>query len=167
MAGSSVAVFRNDALKLDGIRHMNPSHIVISPGPGAPADARLSNDVIRALAQEVPILGVCLGHQCLAWCFGASVIPSPVPTHGKTSAIHHDEKGVFRNLPNPFRGTRYHSLTVEAASIPDCFDISAKTSEGEVMGIRLKNSSTEGVQFHPESVLSEGGMQMIRNFLTG
>ncbi len=165
--GVPVEVFRNDVLTAPEVEAMNPSHIVISPGPGRPDEARLSNDIIRTLASKVPILGVCLGHQCLAWCYGAAVIASPDPTHGKTSRVHHTMTGLFRGVPTPFAATRYHSLIVDPVSVREPLEVTAWTDTGAIMGLRIRGTKAQGVQFHPESILSEHGKQLIRNFLDG
>lgn len=159
-------VFRNDAIDLDSIAKLKPTHIVISPGPGRPEDAGISVDLIRRFAGKIPILGVCLGHQAMCHAFGGNVVRAGRLMHGKTSEIIHDGKGVFSGLPNKFKATRYHSLLAEPESIKAQFIISAKTDRGEVMGVRhRKFKALEGVQFHPESILTEGGKQLLANFL--
>jgi anthranilate synthase component 2 len=168
--GEEVKVLRNDALDVAGIRALAPSRIVISPGPGTPDDAGVTLELIRGLAGTVPILGVCLGHQAIGQAFGGRVIRAKEIMHGKTSPIHHDGTGVFAGLANPFEATRYHSLVVERASLPDCLVITAWT-EGpdggfdEIMGLRHKTLAVEGVQFHPESILTKRGHDLLRNFL--
>ncbi|MFQ6058018.1 MAG: anthranilate synthase component II [Anaerolineae bacterium] len=162
--GAEVRVFRNDAVSLDEIGALAPSHIVISPGPGDPRDAGISNDVIRRFHQRVPILGVCLGHQCLGYVFGGRVSRAPRLMHGKTSLIYHDGKGLFSGLPNPFQATRYHSLIVEEP-LPEELEVTAFTAQGELMGLRHTRYPLEGVQFHPESILTKHGKQILRNFL--
>jgi anthranilate synthase/aminodeoxychorismate synthase-like glutamine amidotransferase len=160
-------VVRNDEVSVEDIRRMSPRHIVISPGPCTPNEAGVSLDVIRALAGQIPILGVCLGHQSIGQAFGGKVIRAREVVHGKTSRIFHDEKGVFAGLPNPFEATRYHSLVVERSSLPACLEITAKTWDEEIMGIRHKTLPVEGVQFHPESFLTTVGKELLRNFLAG
>jgi anthranilate synthase/aminodeoxychorismate synthase-like glutamine amidotransferase len=160
-----VIVRRCNEITLQDIRRMNPSHIMLSPGPGRPADARLSCDVIRHFMSEKPILGVCLGHQCLAEVMGGEVIESPVPVHGKNSEIYHDGRGVFHGIPSPFRAIRYHSLTVSESSLKGSIEVTARTREGEVMGLRLSDSRVESVQFHPESILTDHGAAVVSNFL--
>ncbi|TAH45454.1 MAG: aminodeoxychorismate/anthranilate synthase component II [Gammaproteobacteria bacterium] len=168
--GEEVRVIRNDALDLAGVRALGPSAIVISPGPGTPDDAGISLEILAALSGVVPIFGVCLGHQAIGQAFGGKVVRARSIMHGKTSMIHHDGRGVFAGLPNPFEATRYHSLVVEAASLPDCLDVSAWTvnadgSRDEIMGLRHRTLAVEGVQFHPESILTQHGHAMLRNFL--
>jgi anthranilate synthase/aminodeoxychorismate synthase-like glutamine amidotransferase len=164
--GEDVRVYRNDEITLDRIEALRPGRIVISPGPCTPKEAGISVDAIRAFAGKVPILGVCLGHQSLAAAYGGDIIRAPRLMHGKTSMITHDGKTIYRSLPNPFEATRYHSLIVNRANLPDCFEISAQTAEGEIMGIRHKTLKAEGVQFHPESILTTVGKDLLRNFLT-
>ena len=159
---------RNDAITVEQIEALAPSHIVISPGPCTPLEAGVSNDVLRDLAGRIPILGVCLGHQCLGHVFGGRVIRAPRVMHGKTSMIHHTGAGVFRDLPSPFRATRYHSLIIERETIPDCLEITAETDQGEIMGVRHRDfpaCPVEGVQFHPEAILTTAGYDLLRNFL--
>jgi len=163
--GADLRVFRNDKIAVDEIAALRPERIVISPGPCTPADAGISNDVIRRFAGEVPLLGVCLGHQCIGETFGGDVVRAPRLMHGKTSLIHHDERTVFAGLPNPFEATRYHSLIVKKDTLPDCLEISASTDQDEIMGLRHKALPVEGVQFHPESVLTVVGKDLLRNFL--
>ena len=163
--GREVTVYRNDALGLDAIRKLKPEAIVISPGPGDPDQAGISLEVIRELAGKVPILGVCLGLQCIGQAFGGRIVRAKELMHGKTSMIHHLDVGVFRGLPNPFRATRYHSLVIERETLPDCLEITAWTDDGEIMGVRHKTLAVEGVQFHPESILTESGKQILANFL--
>jgi len=162
--GAEVAVRRNDQTTLSEIEALSPTHIVISPGPGTPADGGISSAVIERFHQEMPILGVCLGHQCMGHVFGGVVSRAPRLMHGKTSAIYHDGVGLFAGLRNPFTATRYHSLIVEEP-LPDQLEVSAFTDEGEVMGLRHRIYPTLGVQFHPESILTEGGKKLLRNFL--
>jgi anthranilate synthase component 2 len=168
--GQQVQVVRNDVIDVAGIRALQPSHIVISPGPGTPDDAAVSLDVLRELSGEVPILGVCLGHQALGQVFGGRVVRAKQIMHGKTSPVHHRGQGVFAGLPNPFEATRYHSLVVEQASLPECLEVTAWTenpdgSLDEIMGLRHRTLAVEGVQFHPESVLTAHGYNLLRNFL--
>ena len=163
--GEDVQVRRNDQIDLSGIRNMGPDAIVISPGPGTPAQAGISVEAIRHLGSEIPVLGVCLGHQAIAAAFGGKVIRAKRIMHGKVSAIFHDGRFMYEGLPNPFEATRYHSLIVEAESLPDCLEISAWTEEREVMGLRHREYRVEGVQFHPESILTDCGTPMIRNFI--
>lgn len=163
--GAEVVVKRNDQVTLDQIRRLSPTHAVISPGPGRPEQAGLSCRLIEAFHEQIPILGVCLGHQCLAHVFGGRVGRAPRMMHGKTSAIHHDGRSIFRGVSNPFEATRYHSLIVERDELPDLLEVSAFTAEGEIMGLRLKEFPVEGVQFHPESIMTTEGAELIRNFL--
>lgn len=163
--GAEPLVFRNDAVSVAEIARLAPSHIVISPGPCTPLEAGVSNDVIRELGARVPILGVCLGHQAIGHVFGGRVIRANRPMHGKTSLIHHDGKRVFSGLPTPLTATRYHSLIIERDTLPDCLQITAETAAGEIMGVRHRELPIEGVQFHPEAILTEHGHQMLRNFL--
>lgn len=163
--GAELRVFRNDQVTLEDLRALRPRAFVISPGPGTPErDSGISNDVLRAFSGVVPILGVCLGQQCLGYVFGGSVVRAPRLMHGKTSLIHHNGRDLFRGLPNPFEATRYHSLIVEEP-LPAMLEVTAFTTDGEVMGIRHKQHPTFGVQFHPESILTQGGKQLIANFL--
>ncbi len=163
--GAELSVFRNDAITVQGIRDAAPDGIVISPGPGTPDDAGVSLDLIRELHQEIPIFGVCLGHQSIGQAFGGKVISAPTLMHGKTSQVQHQSENVFAKLPNPFRAMRYHSLAVERESLPDCLHITAETPEGVIMGFMHKEFPVYGVQFHPESFLTEGGKQILSNFL--
>jgi anthranilate synthase/aminodeoxychorismate synthase-like glutamine amidotransferase len=164
--GATVDVFRNDAITPEAIAERAPDGIVISPGPGNPDEAGVSLDVIRRFAGKIPLLGVCLGEQSLGQVYGGQVVRAPYLMHGRTSAIHHDGKGVFANLPNPFTATRYHSLVVDRATLPDCLEISAWTEDGLIMGLRHKElPEVEGVQFHPESILTEAGKPLLANFL--
>jgi anthranilate synthase/aminodeoxychorismate synthase-like glutamine amidotransferase len=163
--GEDIRVFRNDRISIPEIRGLNPERIVISPGPCTPKEAGISVDVIREFAGKIPLLGVCLGHQCLGAAFGGEIINAPRLMHGKTSMIHHDGKTVFRGLPNPFEATRYHSLIIRRESLPDCFEISAWTDREEIMGIRHREFLLEGVQFHPESILTVTGKDLLKNFL--
>lgn len=163
--GAKVFVVRNDKIALDEVRAKRPDAIVISPGPKTPSEAGISEDVIKEFYKTIPILGVCLGHQAIGAAFGGNVVRAPKLFHGKVSEIRHDGKGVFRKLPNPFTATRYHSLIVERRSLPHCLEVSAETSDGIIMGLRHKKKRIEGVQFHPESVLTAPGMQLLKNFL--
>jgi anthranilate synthase component II len=163
--GAEVCVYRNDAIRPHELDALQPSHIVISPGPGTPDDAGISKDVIRELGTRRPILGVCLGHQCIGEVYGGKVVRAPRLVHGKTSPVYHYGDGLFVGLPSPFEATRYHSLIV-AEPAPDALEITAFTTEGEVMGLRHKTLPIFGVQFHPESILTTGGKQILRNFLS-
>ena len=163
--GEDVQVYRNDTITPEEIEALHPGRIVISPGPCTPNEAGISVETIRRFGGKVPILGVCLGHQSLAVAYGGEVVRAPRLMHGKTSQIKHDGKTIFRSLPNPFEATRYHSLIVNRTNLPDCFEISAETAEGEIMGLRHKTLGAEGVQFHPESILTAAGKDLLRNFL--
>ena len=163
--GEDVHVYRNDKLTVQEIEDLKPSRIVISPGPCTPKEAGVSVETIRHFAGRLPVLGVCLGHQSLAVAFGGTVVRAERLMHGKTSMITHDGRTLFQNLPNPFEATRYHSLIVQRDSLPACFEISAETAEGEIMGMRHKTLGVEGVQFHPESILTIAGKDLLRNFL--
>lgn len=168
--GSDIRVFRNDEITLEEIQAMAPEKIVISPGPCTPHEAGISVPVIKHFAGNIPILGVCLGHQSIGEAFGGKIIRAKRVMHGKISAIHHEGKGVFRGIENPFNATRYHSLVIEKESLPDCLELTSWTENDdgsleEIMGVRHKTLAVEGVQFHPESILSEHGHQMLRNFL--
>ncbi|HSH39302.1 MAG TPA: aminodeoxychorismate/anthranilate synthase component II [Chthoniobacterales bacterium] len=164
--GCDVVVKRNDELSIDDIAALNPERICISPGPGRPENAGISNEVIRRFAGETPILGVCLGHQCIGSVFGGEVVRAPRLMHGKTSPIEHHDSGVFAGLTNPFAATRYHSLVVRRESLPECLRITAETSEGEIMGLQHRELPVHGVQFHPESILTEEGKKLLANFLS-
>lgn len=159
-------VHRNDQISLDAIRELKPDRILISPGPCSPKESGLSNEVIRAFSPQIPTLGVCLGHQCIGHVFGGKVVVNYRMMHGKTSLIKHDGKDLFAGLPNPFAATRYHSLVIQRDSMPDCLQITAETDEGEVMGVRHKTLPIWGVQFHPESILTESGRVILQNFLS-
>jgi anthranilate synthase/aminodeoxychorismate synthase-like glutamine amidotransferase len=163
--GADPVVHRNDAIDIDGIRSASPDAILISPGPGRPESAGISMDVIRELGGEIPILGVCLGHQAIGEVYGGEVVVAPTLMHGKTSAIHHDGTGIFYGLPDPFVATRYHSLVVEPASVPDVLEVTARTADGVIMGLRHRSLAVEGVQFHPESLLTLEGPGLLSNFL--
>ncbi|GIU84613.1 MAG: glutamine amidotransferase [Acidimicrobiales bacterium] len=163
--GADVLVIRNDASDLAGIEELAPDGIVISPGPGRPADAGVSNEVIRVLGRRTPVMGVCLGMQCMAEVFGGRIMRAPVLMHGKTSLVHHDGRGLFDGVPNPVRATRYHSLAVDPDSVPSDLEVTARSDDGTIMGLRHRQFPVEGVQFHPESVLTEAGHRMVANFL--
>ena len=163
--GTEMKVVRNDAMSLDDIRELAPSRICISPGPCTPNEAGISCDVIREFGSTTPILGVCLGHQSIGQVFGGEVIRADKLMHGKTSPVFHQGKSVFQGLPNPFTATRYHSLIVKRESLPDCLEITAETESGTIMGLMHKEKPIHGVQFHPESILTEDGMKMLENFL--
>ena len=164
--GAEPVVHRHDAVTLDEMQALEPDAVLISPGPGRPADAGLSNAAIRTFGEAgTPVFGVCLGLQCIGELFGGEVVRAPRVMHGKTSKIFHDEKGVFFGLPNPFEATRYHSLLIERATVPDALDVTAKTWDEEIMAVRHKTLPVEGVQFHPESFLTTAGKELLRNFL--
>jgi len=163
--GAEVLVFRNDDITLEHIIELSPDKIVISPGPCTPREAGISNEVIAKLGPSIPTLGVCLGHQCIAYSFGGEVVRAGRLMHGKTSMIYHNGQNLFRGLSNPFIATRYHSLIVKAETLPPCLEITARTQEGEIMGIRHKELPIEGVQFHPESILTKEGKLLLKNFL--
>lgn len=163
--GSTCVVYRNDQIDLQTIEEKNPDHLVISPGPCTPREAGISIQAILRMAGKIPILGVCLGHQCLGAAFGGEIVQAKRLMHGKGSLIYHDGKTIYKDLPNPFQAIRYHSLLIERKSLPDCLEISAETEEGEIMGIRHKGFAMEGVQFHPESIMTEGGKILLKNFL--
>ena len=163
--GETVKVYRNDQITVEKIEEMSPKHIVISPGPCTPDQAGISLEVVNQFKDKIPILGVCLGHQTIGQAFGGKIIHAKTIMHGKTSLIEHNNQGVFNGLKNPFVATRYHSLVVEKVSCPDCFDITAWTDDEEIMGIKHKTLPIEGVQFHPESILSEHGHDLLRNFI--
>ncbi|MDP3937060.1 MAG: aminodeoxychorismate/anthranilate synthase component II [Deltaproteobacteria bacterium] len=163
--GEEVKVERNDAISLDDVARLRPSGIVISPGPKTPAEAGISVPLVKRFAGEVPILGVCLGHQAVGVAFGGQMASARRIMHGKTSAISHDGQGVFRGLPNPFEATRYHSLVLREPSLPDCLEVSAHSEDGEIMGLRHRTLPVEGIQFHPESILTPSGKDLLRNFL--
>jgi len=163
--GAEVLVYRNDALAVDDIPKISPNKIVISPGPCTPREAGVSNEVIMTFGPTIPTLGVCLGHQCIAHCFGGEIVRAARLMHGKTSMIYHDGGRLFRGMSNPFIATRYHSLIVKPETLPDCLEISARTKEGEIMGLRHRDYPIEGVQFHPESILTKEGKLLLKNFL--
>ena len=163
--GQEVKVVRNDKISIEEINKLNPQYIVISPGPCTPNEAGISLELIEAFKGKIPILGVCLGHQSIGQAFGGKIVHAQTIMHGKTSKISHNNKGVFRGIKNPFIATRYHSLVIEKQTLPNCFDITAWTDDNEIMGIKHKELAIEGVQFHPESILSEHGHDLLKNFL--
>ena len=163
--GADPVVHRHDELSIDEIVGLGPDGVLISPGPGRPEDAGLSNEVIRRFAGVRPVLGVCLGHQCIGQVYGGEVVRAPAIMHGKTSLVHHDGSGVFAGLPDPFEATRYHSLVVDPGSVPAELEVTAWTDDGVVMGLRHREHDVEGVQFHPESILTASGHDLLRNFL--
>jgi anthranilate synthase/aminodeoxychorismate synthase-like glutamine amidotransferase len=163
--GQRVLVYRNDALTLKDIAKFNPQKIVISPGPGRPEDAGISCAVIKEFCGKIPILGVCLGHQAIGYSFGGKIVQAKKLMHGKTSKIYHHQKDIFKNIPNPFLATRYHSLLVESKDLPDCLEITAWTLENEIMGLKHKAFPLWGVQFHPESILTKSGKAILDNFI--
>ncbi|HLG22274.1 MAG TPA: aminodeoxychorismate/anthranilate synthase component II [Candidatus Manganitrophaceae bacterium] len=163
--GAEMSVYRNDRITLQEIEKLRPERIVISPGPGAPKEAGISVEVVRTFGPRIPVLGVCLGHQAIGEAFGGEVVRAPRLMHGKTSMIEHDGRSIYHRLPNPFEATRYHSLIIRRESMPDVLEISAWTKEGEVMGVRHKTFPIEGVQFHPESILTRVGKELLKNFL--
>jgi len=163
--GREILVFRNDQISMEEINKLNPSCIVISPGPGTPSKAGISVSVIRHFGSRIPILGVCLGHQAIAKAFGGRIIRAPRIMHGKTSLIYHDGKSIYKGIPNPFEAVRYHSLIVDKNSLPDCLQVTAWTDMDEIMGIRHKDYPIEGVQFHPESIMTKKGNDLLKNFV--
>lgn len=163
--GEQLVVKRNDAITMQAIKRLSPASIVISPGPGRPDDAGISKEIIQTLSGKVPILGVCLGHQCIGEVFGGDVIRAKRPMHGKTSKIRHDNEGIFKNIPNPFEATRYHSLIVKRETFPKSLEITAWTEDKEIMGLQHKQFPVYGVQFHPESILTSAGKELLNNFL--
>jgi anthranilate synthase/aminodeoxychorismate synthase-like glutamine amidotransferase len=165
--GEVPRVVRHDATTVDQIAELNPSHIIISPGPCSPKEAGISTDVVRALGDRIPILGVCLGHQCIGQAYGGQIVRAKAPMHGKTSRIHHSGQGIFSHLPNPFVATRYHSLVIAPESLPDCLSVTARTEDGQIMAVQHVTHPVYGVQFHPESVLTEHGYRLIDHFLHG
>ena len=165
--GEEVVVVRNNKTTIEDIDKMEPQRIVISPGPSTPLRAGISNEVIKHFGSRLPVLGVCLGHQCLGYSYGGSIEPAREIMHGKSSLIHHDGKGVFAGLTSPFSAIRYHSLVVRRDGLPDCLEITAWTDDGTIMGLRHRQYPVEGIQFHPESFMTEVGKDVLRNFLTG
>ena len=165
--GEEVRVFRNDAITLKEIAAMRPDFLVISPGPCSPREAGISVDAIKEFAGQLPILGVCLGHQSIGYAFGGEIVHAQKPMHGKLSPVHHLDSGVFAGLPNPFTATRYHSLAIRRETLPACLEITAWTDDGEIMGVRHRQHAIQGVQFHPESIMTEHGHAMLKNFLEG
>jgi anthranilate synthase component 2 len=163
--GADVQVYRNDEITLEQIAQLKPAQLVVSPGPCSPAEAGISVAAIKEFAGKIPLLGVCLGHQSIGAAFGGKIIHAKKLMHGKVSPVHHLDKGVFKGLPNPLTCTRYHSLAIERESLPDCLEVTAWTEDGEIMGVRHKTLFVEGVQFHPESILTERGHDLLRNFL--
>ena len=163
--GAKVEVFRNDALTVEEVLGKKPKGIIISPGPCDPDKAGICLELIKKSAGEMPIFGVCLGHQSIGQAFGGKIVRAPEPVHGKVATINHSSKGVFKDLPSPFKATRYHSLVVDRASLPDCLEITAETEDGLIMGLAHKNYPIQGVQFHPESIASESGHDLMKNFL--
>jgi len=164
-AEADLRVFRNDKVTVEELESLGPTHLIVSPGPGTPLDGGISNDAIRRFAARCPILGVCLGHQCMGFAFGAEIVRAERLMHGKTSIIHHDGRTIFEGIANPFEATRYHSLIIRPGTLPAEFEISARTDEGEIMGIRHRRWPMEGVQFHPESFLTAEGPKILKNFL--
>ena len=160
-----IDVHRNDAITVAQARRLKPTHLVISPGPGTPRKAGRSNSMIRAFAEKIPVLGVCLGHQCIGHVFGARIVRADRLMHGKTSKIYHDHRGLYRGLSNPFEATRYHSLIVADRRLPKQLEITAHTADGEIMGLRHRKLRVEGVQFHPESIMTAAGLDLLRNFV--
>jgi anthranilate synthase/aminodeoxychorismate synthase-like glutamine amidotransferase len=163
--GAQVEVFRNDVLPADRLMKKRWDRVVISPGPGVPARAGITLPLVKEAAGRVPLLGVCLGHQAIGEAFGGRVVRAPAIFHGKTSEIHHDGRTLFRGVPSPFTATRYHSLVIDPGSLPACLEVSARTEDGVIMGVRHRSLDVEGVQFHPESILTREGMRLLRNFL--
>jgi anthranilate synthase component II len=163
--GEDVRVFRNDEITLEEVEQLKPERIVVSPGPCTPNEAGISVPLIQKFSDRLPILGVCLGHQSIGQAFGGRIVHAQTLMHGKTSPVRHEDRGVFRGLPNPLVATRYHSLVIERASLPDCLEVTAWTDDGEIMGVRHKTLPVEGVQFHPESILTEHGHDLLANFL--
>ncbi len=164
--GQEPVVYRNDAITIEQIEAMAPSHIIISPGPCTPLEAGISNDVVRFFRRRIPILGVCLGHQCIGYVYGGIIKRAPVPVHGKTSLIFHDGRTVFLGLPSPITGGRYHSLVIGTGTVPASLEVSARTEEGIIMGVRNGRDMVEGIQFHPESILTDQGHDILSNFLS-
>jgi anthranilate synthase component 2 len=165
--GKEVVVVRNDKTSLKQIKQMKPQRIIISPGPGTPLKAGISNDIIRHFGSRLPILGVCLGHQCIGYSYGGKIVRAKEIMHGKSSLIHHTGQGMFSGLPSPFSAIRYHSLVVERNRLPDCLEVTAWTDDGTIMALRHRQYPVEGVQFHPESFMTKAGKDMLKNFLVG
>ena len=165
--GADVVVHRNDAIDVESARALEPTHLVISPGPGRPDDAGVSMAMIEAFVEQLPILGVCLGHQCIGQAYGGRVVRAERPMHGKTSLVRHDETGLFAGLPNPLEATRYHSLVIAEDSLPECLEVCARTDDQEIMAVRHRELPIRGVQFHPESILTGAGKRLLANFLSG
>ena len=163
--GQEPVVYRNDAVTLEQIEVMRPSHIVISPGPCTPLEAGISNDIVRHFRRRIPILGVCLGHQCIGYVYGATIRRAELPVHGKDSVISHDGKNIFHGVASPLTGARYHSLVIDAATLPSTLEVSAKTEDGVIMAVRNRQDTVEGIQFHPESILTPDGHSILLNFL--
>jgi anthranilate synthase component 2 len=163
--GEELRIFRNDEIGVDEVLEMNPDQLIISPGPCTPNEAGISVPLIKAAAGKMPLLGVCLGHQSIGQAFGGEIVRADRLMHGKTSPIHHHGEGVFRNLPSPFEATRYHSLVIRRETLPECLEVTAETDIGEIMGVRHRSLPVQGVQFHPESVLTECGKQLLENFI--
>ena len=163
--GWEPAVYRNDQITAAEVERLSPSHIIISPGPCTPLEAGISNNIIRHFAGRIPILGVCLGHQCIGYVYGGQIVGAAIPTHGKTSLIYHDGRTVYQGLPNPFEAGRYHSLVIERDTFPSALRLTATTSDGMVMGVRHREYVVEGVQFHPESIMTDVGHDVLKNFL--
>ncbi|MGM0471794.1 MAG: anthranilate synthase component II [Bacillota bacterium] len=163
--GVDVEVYRNDKITIEEIRELAPEKIIISPGPCTPLEAGISNDVIREFKDELPILGICLGHQCMGHVFGGNVIRAENLMHGKTSEVYHNNEGIFADIESPFIATRYHSLIIEEETLPDCFEVTAQTEAGEIMGIKHQDYDLVGLQFHPESILTQAGHDLLANFL--
>jgi anthranilate synthase/aminodeoxychorismate synthase-like glutamine amidotransferase len=164
--GEEIEVFRNYKISVPEIEKLAPEALLISPGPGTPKDAGISLDVLHHFAGKIPVLGVCLGHQCIGEAFGGKIVLAPRLMHGKTSLIHHNNKNIFHEIPNPFEATRYHSLIIDNDSLPECLEVTAWTEEKEIMGVQHKNYLVTGVQFHPESILTREGKRVLKNFLT-
>jgi anthranilate synthase component 2 len=165
--GQEVKVVRNDEVTLDDIEKMSPERVVISPGPSSPVNAGISNDVIKHFGPKLPVLGICLGHQCIGYSYGGIVRQAKQIMHGKSSLINHDNSGVFKGLPNPFSAIRYHSLMVSEEKLPGCLQVTARTDDGTIMGLRHREYAVEGIQFHPESFMTSNGKALLRNFLNG
>lgn len=163
--GQKCVVIRNDQITLSEIKTMNPKAIVISPGPGNPDSSGISQDIIKTLSKSIPTLGICLGHQVIGQVFGGKVVRAKKILHGKTSKMYHEEKGVFKNLPNPFIGVRYHSLIIDRDSLPECLEITCETKDGIIMGVKHKEFPLEGIQFHPESIMTQDGKKLLQNFI--